>query len=639
MRSIKTLWSKLTQEHQVLSLMLFLGLSMGLIFIFLVPPWQHYDEPTQFEYAWLIANHAGLPGEGQFDQSMRREVAASMIEHDFFQDLGSSPNLLSTAKPIWIGISQIGSQPLYYWLAALPLQFLETADITFQLYVGRFNSLLFYLITIIVAYGVAADLTPNNHPLRWLLPISVLMLPSFVDIMTAANDDVGAVAFFSLFLWAGIRLIVKGFSWLRLFAIIILAAICLFTKNTVTIAILFLPIPILFSIFKGKSRKYVWLTFAICLVVFLASIINLRDAAYWYRVSSQSLSTRSIDSAGHPGDNVFRMNLSPESPGPEITQLLEPSDGASLHDTNFTLGAWIWADIPIRVQTPQLIVNNKRFFEEVEVNTEPKFFSFSGKINASNSPIRLALSPLNLPTKESIAVYYDGIVLVDEKLSNDVSPEFTDGDGKEGIWDGKPFVNLVRNPSAESSWPWIRPWLDNTLLSRFPSKPSLILGFLMDPLPNRIYYQAMLKSLAQTFWAKFGWGHVVLEGYRPYTILAFITLSGCIGAVFAFWRRRERILWDVAFFLGTVAIVVWGSAMVRGLSSILQGSYFIPVARYAYPAIIPTMLLLNLGWLELVRGAEIYLKLPSKVSYLLLVLFFVVLNVISIFSIYRFYYT
>ena len=117
-----------------------------------------------------------------------------------------------------------------------------------------------------------------------------------------------------------------------------------------------------------------------------------------------------------------------------------------------------------------------------------------------------------------------------------------------------------------------------------------------------------------------------MEGYRPYTILAIFTLSGFIGALFAFWRRRDRIRWDVAFFLGVAAIIVWGSAMVRGLSSILQGSYFIPVARYAYPAIIPTMLLLNLGWLELIRGAEKYLRVPSKVSYLLLVLFFFVLR-------------
>jgi hypothetical protein len=196
----------------------------------------------------------------------------------------------------------------------------------------------------------------------------------------------------------------------------------------------------------------------------------------------------------------------------------------------------------------------------------------------------------------------------------------------------------VRNSSAESSWPWIRPWFDLVLLNRFPGKPSLILGFLLDPSPNRIYYQAMIKSLTQTFWAKFGWGHVVLLGYRPYTLLALVTLFGCIGALYAFWRRRDRILWDVVIFLGVASLIVWGSAMARGLSSILQGSYFIPVARYAYPAIIPTMLFLSLGWIELIRVLERYLKVPSKLSYILLVLFFIVLNGISFFSIYSYYY-
>ena len=638
MRSFKTRWSKLTKEHQVLGLMLLLGLFLGLTFIYLIPPWQHYDEPTQFEFAWLIANRHGLPDKGEFDQSMRREVAASMIENDFFRDIGSEPNLLSIAKPIWIGISQTGSQPLYYWLAGLPLRIIETADVAFQLYAIRYFSLLLFLVTIIAAYGVAVELTPKKHPLRWLLPFSILMLPSFVDIVTAGNDDVGAVAFFSLFLWAGVRLIIKGFNWLRLLVFIIFAVICLFTKNTVTVAVILIPIPVLFSLFRGKSRKYVWITLTMSILILLFSIVTWRDAAYWYRLSSPSLSTRTIDFRAHLGDNVFRMNLTPDLPNPEITQLLTSSDGAELNNSTFTMGAWIWADIPITVRTPQLMVNDEVFFEEVELNTEPKFFSFNGTIESSNSPVRLVISPHHTPVDQSITVYYDGIVLVDSNLPNDVSPEFNDVNGVEGVWGGKPFVNLVRNSSAESSWPWIRPWFDQALLNRFPVKPSLILGFLLDPSPNRIYYQAMIKSLTQTFWAKFGWGHVVIMGYRPYTFLALVTLLGCIGALYAFWRRRDRILWDVVFFLGVASLIVWGSAMARGLSSILQGSYFIPVARYAYPAIIPTMLFLNLGWLELILGFERHLRVPSKVSYTLLVLFFIVLNGISFFSIYSYYF-
>ena len=204
------------KEHQVLILMLLLALGFGLVFVFLVPPWQHYDEPTQFEYAWLIANRPGLPGNGEYDQSMRREVAASMLEHGFFQELGFEPNLLSASEQIWIGISQIGSKPLYYWVAALPLRLLSAIDVAYQLYAVRLLSLLFCLVTIAAAYGFAVELTPAKHPLRWLLPLSILLIPGFVDILTAVNDDVGATALFSLFLWSGVKLIKRGANWTRI---------------------------------------------------------------------------------------------------------------------------------------------------------------------------------------------------------------------------------------------------------------------------------------------------------------------------------------------------------------------------------------------------------------------------------------
>ena len=90
-------------DKRVILYILFLGIINGLIFVFLVPPWQHYDEPGHFEYAWLIANHNKLPEAGDYDQEMRIEVAASMIEHGFFDKLKFRPNLLSQSEPIWIG--------------------------------------------------------------------------------------------------------------------------------------------------------------------------------------------------------------------------------------------------------------------------------------------------------------------------------------------------------------------------------------------------------------------------------------------------------------------------------------------------------------------------------------------------------
>jgi hypothetical protein len=163
------------------------------------------------------------------------------------------------------------------------------------------------------------------------------------------------------------------------------------------------------------------------------------------------------------------------------------------------------------------------------------------------------------------------------------------------------------------------------------------MGLLLDPAQVKFYYVSTFKLLSQSFWARFGWAHVVLSGYRPYTILGLVTLAGCIGALIAFWRNRKNIRWDVVFFLGVSLIVVWGSAFLRGLTSSLDGPVLIPVARYAYPVIIPTMLILNIGWLEIIGWFERYLKFPKKILYGLLIGFFILLDVLSIYSINQFY--
>ena len=112
-----------SRSGQVLAIALAFALVHGLIYVALVPPWQHYDEPNHFEYVWLVARRGELPKPGDYDQTMRRALAVSMIEHGFFKDLDFSPNLTTESEPIWIGgYSQLTNPPLYYLLASLPLR-------------------------------------------------------------------------------------------------------------------------------------------------------------------------------------------------------------------------------------------------------------------------------------------------------------------------------------------------------------------------------------------------------------------------------------------------------------------------------------------------------------------------------------
>lgn len=70
-----------------MAIILALALVHGLLYVFLVPPWQHYDEPAHFEYVWLKGHGKELTWEG--DQGFRKTVLRSMIANDFYR--GSQP--------------------------------------------------------------------------------------------------------------------------------------------------------------------------------------------------------------------------------------------------------------------------------------------------------------------------------------------------------------------------------------------------------------------------------------------------------------------------------------------------------------------------------------------------------------------
>ena len=132
------------KKSQPIGWLLLVGLLHGILFIFLIPPWQHYDEPGNFEYAWLLANQTEMNENQGYNQEMRREVSASMIEHDFYHNENSKPNIISSSLPVEIGISQTDDPSLYYRIVSLPLSLFPGIDITQQMYIARFVSLFFF---------------------------------------------------------------------------------------------------------------------------------------------------------------------------------------------------------------------------------------------------------------------------------------------------------------------------------------------------------------------------------------------------------------------------------------------------------------------------------------------------------------
>lgn len=217
-----------------------LALLHGLLFLAIVPPWQHYDEPTQFEYAWLIANRDHMPALEESDQTLRREVADSMYRFRFYPP-GQQPDLISPEAPL-LGANQRVHPPLYYILAALPLRLTSGIAIEQQLYCARALSLGFYVLTIVAVWRVATVVVPDEPLMQLAVPLLLLLTPTFVDLMTAVNSDV-LVNFCAVTLFLGCTLLLRdGLGPAPLALSTLALGVAVSTKRT---AVILIPIYLL----------------------------------------------------------------------------------------------------------------------------------------------------------------------------------------------------------------------------------------------------------------------------------------------------------------------------------------------------------------------------------------------------------
>jgi hypothetical protein len=285
--------------------------------------------------------------------------------------------------------------------------------------------------------------------------------------------------------------------------------------------------------------------------------------------------------------------------------------------------------------------SGRQIAQMVSVTTEPTFYALSAKLPRNMQRGGVVVEPFEQPLQESVSIYLDGLVLVEGDFSQSGSPMFTDSLGHSGIWGASPFENLVRNGSGERAWIGLRGWFDRLGPIIFPDygQEGLSLAFytVRDRAAAGWFYSNSIGQLGRTFWGRFGWGSINLIGHKPYRPLAVLTGLGLFGAILAAIRTGKQLRWEIILILGLAIAIVWGATLFRGSSFILDRAHFLPVARYIFPVIIPTLMVLVVGWLELLNWIE---RLSASMKPGLLwvyLLFFFGIDLVALFSIYQFF--
>jgi hypothetical protein len=630
-------------KNQILSVILVVGLVQGLIYTFAIPPWWHYDEPGHFEFAWQIVHFDHWPQFGEVDESMRRSLALSLLRFGYYDLLNYRPDL-SSNEPVFIGAApQTTKYPLYYLIASLPLRLLWSADFAVQNRAMRLMSLPMFLLTLWVAWKALGELLPEGHPIQWMTVLFMTLLPGLADTMTSINDDVGAVLVFSLFLWAALRMMRRGFSLGRLMALGLALSLCYWTKNTTWTAFVLAPIALLFSLFRARLRPLAWGLLVGGLV--FAGFFALRwgDARYWYRGAAQDENTRLMQANAPLGNYVFHLRYE-KGQTPWIGQFISVEQIRPLRAKTVTLGAWMWADQPVAVRFPTLrmvIYKGGVTYSPVQtvsLTTVPVFYSITFDVPSDAERGWLELIPAPSGSEgQNVRIYYDGLILTEG--ARDGVPRFDDPFAQSGTWDGQPFQNRLRGASAESAWIWLNPLIGRVLSKAALGSLDVFLASLQDWAGNRAYYQSVVSTLFRTFWAQPARNKVSLLGApASYEVLQWLTALAMAGVIILLSRKAHSIPWAEVVFLSLSLASVWGATVVRGGGELLVIQPLIPWARYAFPAIIPTALLLCAGWWEGLHGLGRWMKSAPWQPGVIFVAFMLSLDIFALLSVTRYFY-
>ena len=178
-------------ERRIVAGLFSLFLLHLLLYVWLVPPWQHYDEPTHFEYALLIRDLGRLPTIDEQIPELRRSIARSMINAGFFRN----PNLPLTAPnpdsaELSLGVNERGHPPLYYTIVALGTLPFRTAPIDVQLRAARCVSVALAALLFLTGYWLLRLVTGECWGLRCAVLAALALQPAFIDNSSSVNSDV-----------------------------------------------------------------------------------------------------------------------------------------------------------------------------------------------------------------------------------------------------------------------------------------------------------------------------------------------------------------------------------------------------------------------------------------------------------------
>lgn len=270
---------------KILKILLVLTFFKGLIWAYLIPPFQSPDEQNHFAYVQAFAETGQRP-EIMLGKSVSYELLLTtkmlefnwngnhpMWDKDVFNNVAniesSIRNIPYSDRNIFVSASNgLKNQPLYYFFCTFFYKITSYGSIFERLYAVRLVSVIFALIAVYISYKIAFLVTAKKN-----LSITVASLislnPSFTNITSTVTNDSMAIATVSLSIYlildaaykktfiSDIKSLAGGFLALMTrvhLGILLFYSTALFLFRTIKKKIFLFTIPLIILFFTASQK-------------------------------------------------------------------------------------------------------------------------------------------------------------------------------------------------------------------------------------------------------------------------------------------------------------------------------------------------------------------------------------------------
>ena len=586
--------------------LLLLAVAQGFWYANFVPPWWNYDEPRHFWLAWTLTR-------GDITRRQKKRVVRSLLNYAWFQhyprDMWPSEKDVDRIPSLMRPTPRPEGRLLYWRIITLPWYLVPASwDVAWQLRILRWMTVLFFVATAWALWKASQEFFGKEHPLSRLVPLFTVLLPGFAEPMSLVNDDAGAALGGTLFLWASLRLIRRGFRWDRFLALLAAAWLAQAMKRTTVPLLAILPVVVLFS-FRWRWRGVPWMLLGGGALAVLLTTFRWGDPAYWYYDRPWEMPLRVPSPQAQDGEWVFR--LPPET---EMGQWIPRAVYNSYPEgAEWVLSFWMWAEKPGEVTLPRLCVGHATWgaqlkgqdctpAEKARLSTEPRRFQVVLPTIQGDFP-RVEFPPHDAGLG---MVYIDDVILE--------SP-----DGQR---------HIIRNGSAEAGWWGLNPWFLR-FVPGWGSSPNVALAALQYPHIGQVALYLEASFLLKTAWGFFARAKIPYLGQNVvYGFLLLWGLVGILGCGMSLVRKQPPCSGATTGILIVGLFLVLGSVLLFPLGRLHASASLLTWFRYAFPVIFPFSALLVSGWYHLLG--------PRRAAWI--VRFAAWLNLLAVWSIADFFY-